>query len=115
MTAPKKRKAGRSHPAQNQSPLFVNTNVSIYIVESNQNKFFLISDKCPKGWMSFDNSCYKHEPVLAKQAHTKTAIQFCSVQYQSSMVVLNSRDEARYLAKYLADLEVKQNCVQCSR
>ena len=58
------------------------------------------------GWLSFDNSCYKHESGLSRRADTRTANEYCTVEYRASSVVLNSYAEANFLHDYLLGVEV---------
>ena len=70
------------------------------------NYFWSYLDQCPMGWLSFDNSCYKHESGLSKRADTRTANEYCTVQHDAKAIVLNSYDEVNFLHDYLLGVEV---------
>ena len=60
------------------------------------------------GWLSFDNSCYRHEASLSKRANTRTAQELCLSEHGAMSVVINSRDEGKFIAKYLSGVNVSK-------
>ena len=63
-------------------------------------------DKCPQGWISNDNSCYKLETPLSKRSGPKGAQEYCMNEYKAFAVVPNSVGEAKYLKSYLKEIKV---------
>lgn len=66
----------------------------------------ILSDTCPQGWISNDNSCYKLETPLSKRSGPRGAQEYCMNEYKAFAVVPNSVGEATYLKSYLSEIKV---------
>ena len=61
-----------------------------------------ISDKCPEGWLTWDNSCYKLETNTALVGiNQDDGMRHCRNAYNGFLTVPNSVDEAEFLGSYL--------------
>ena len=63
-------------------------------------------DKCPEGWLTWDNSCYKLETSVDLRVDQETGMKHCMNAYNGHLVVPNSWEEAVFLGDYLFGVSV---------
>mgnify|MGYP002054472608 FL=1 len=61
-------------------------------------------DKCPEGWVSFEDSCYKLETT--SQLQQENSARHCKNQYNGILSVMNSREEAIHVSNYIKGVSV---------
>jgi hypothetical protein len=66
-----------------------------------------IEFKCPQGWISFDNSCYKLETTKILQRNVIDGDEYCDNTYQALLAIPNSMDEAVYLGEHIKAVGVR--------
>ena len=62
------------------------------------------ADKCPKGWVSFEDSCYKLETT--SQLEEENSARLCKNQHNGVLSVMNSRAEAIHISNYIKGVSV---------
>ncbi|KAL3880784.1 hypothetical protein ACJMK2_032995 [Sinanodonta woodiana] len=60
---------------------------------------------CPNGWLSHGDRCYQVIDVPASRKTYFDALQYCS-QRGTSLLVINSADEQKYILQTLTDLHI---------
>jgi len=66
-----------------------------------------VSDNCPEGWVSWDNSCYKLETDDNLRFSEDNAREHCKKTYNSHLMVPNSREESVFIDGYLKGMQVR--------
>lgn len=70
----------------------------------------LPTDKCPEGWLTWDNSCYRLETSSAMIGVTQDqGRSHCMNAYNGLLAIPNSKDEAAFLGAYLNGITVSNN------
>ncbi len=57
--------------------------------------------KCGKGWVGWDNSCYKLETTAIAETRAYDALIHCDHYYNAIPFVPNSMDESLFMAEYI--------------
>ena len=63
-----------------------------------------VLDKCPEGWYSFEDSCYKME--ITTEYEEENSARHCKNEYNGMLSVMNSRDEAIQISSYIKGMSV---------
>ena len=74
-----------------------------------KSNWYIHLDQCGNGWMSWDNSCYKHGDSPTSVSTLSSGIDYCATKYDAEVFVPNSIDEAKFIGKYLSGTQVKHN------
>ena len=70
----------------------------------------LLTDKCPEGWITYENSCYKLETSSnLKNLDQEGGLRHCKNTYNGILSVMNSREEADYLSNYVYGVSVSHH------
>ena len=74
------------------------------------NLLMLLTDKCPEGWITYENSCYKLETSSnLKNLDQEGGLRHCKNTYNGILSVMNSREEADYLSNYVYGVSVSHH------
>ena len=68
--------------------------------------FFIV--KCPEGWQTLDNSCYKLETSVDLKIGQDQGMEHCRNKYNGYMAVINSKEEAVFLTSFLSGVTVSK-------
>jgi hypothetical protein len=87
-----------------ESTYFYNPCFFFIIKNKFQKNFILV--ECSEGWLTLDNACYKHESTPGLEMTPSEGMAFCAANYESQLMVPNSKQEAQFIGNYLATLKV---------